>query len=165
MTTCILTSALGKIRIAPYLPERKYCLRRRVSAHIPDTGVGKSLYSSHFGNVTPLYQCNAMQSPMKWEEGHLAPQSTSPFHRPEVAQQLQKINVFIKSWLFISVFTTARQIWGAMCHSAAHKPGHFPICSTTTIGCLRPSPSITVLRKIIFAQPVKTIRLLRKKMV
>ena len=49
---------------------------------------------------------------MKKEEGQLASKNTGPFHRLEVPHQLQKFNVFIKSWSFIAVFTTACQIWG-----------------------------------------------------
>jgi len=44
MTICIISSDLRKIGLAPDLPERDYCVSRRVS-------VGEMLSESQLGNV------------------------------------------------------------------------------------------------------------------
>jgi len=67
MTTCILTSALGKIPLAPNIPERYHCLSRKVSVHTAYTGVGKSIYFLGFGNLECSLS-NAMLCRVQWNE-------------------------------------------------------------------------------------------------
>ena len=72
---CILTSALGKIPLAPDLPECNYCLSWRVPVHTPEWATAAKKYFLGFGNLSALYQMQCYVESHEMRGRPLVPQT------------------------------------------------------------------------------------------